>query len=261
MAVAALCATAVAFAPQNAPRSRGNALAGWLDNFLPKPLTPEEFEADRRERWPEQYAAVLDEVAAPLAGDEGVALRVRPLLARTQLEARPLRVAYDAARDGWSPAAFHGAVDASGAAVVYARTTRGLELGGYNPKGWASMGNARPSPAAFLFAFDRGEGEPMPATKLRSASHIGCNSVAFDAPTKGIDFGVEAFAVPLREDEPRRARSKLGVYYEKRPDGGETLWTGGASSVELDELLVLVGVYPEGHDIEYSGAVMDMTSG
>lgn len=43
---------------------------------------------------------------------------------QTQLERAPLRLAYDADRDGWSAAAFHQAVDGYGAALVVAETGR-----------------------------------------------------------------------------------------------------------------------------------------
>ena len=241
-------------------RRVGVRVQGWLDAFLPAPMSDEEFLEDRKKRWPEQYAAPLDAWAEPVAGDEGLVARLRPLLASTQLESRPLECAFDAAVDGWTSEQFHAKVDTRGAALVYAVTEDGCEVGAYNPKGWASMGNARPSPAAFLYAF-RGDGAERP-TKLRSASHIGCNSCSSDAPSRGIELGVEALCVPLRISEDRgpgserRAFSKLGVYYE----GAGALW-GGTQVTALAELKVFAGVYAPGEDYPYAGAVMDMTSG
>lgn len=81
---------------------------------------------------------------------------VRGALRGTLLDGRRLRVAYSANRDGWSAAAFHRAVDGRGPAVVLARTTSGALVGGYNPKGWASLGGARPSLDAFLFTWPGG---------------------------------------------------------------------------------------------------------
>ena len=69
------------------------------------------------EDFPEIYPATTSEWAAPLPGDEPGAAAIRPLLAKTQLERKPLRLAYDANRDGWSSDAFHAAVDTFGAAV------------------------------------------------------------------------------------------------------------------------------------------------
>ena len=81
-------------------------------------------------------------------GDAGF---VRPLLKNTQLEKRPLQVVYDAAWQGWNAKAFHKAVDGKGAAVVLCSAVGHGYFGGYNPKGWAGTGGARPSVAAFLF--------------------------------------------------------------------------------------------------------------
>ncbi|EGB02723.1 hypothetical protein AURANDRAFT_68622, partial [Aureococcus anophagefferens] len=275
---AARCTALVTTSNRAAMPRRGVALQGWLDAFLPAPMTDEEFEEDRRSRWPEQYAAVLDEWAEPLASDDALLSRLRPLLARNQLTTRALELAYDAERDGWSAEAFHRGCDGRGACVVYAKTEDGEEIGAYNPKGWASMGNAqgskrernsqlqrllsrpfptrnaRPSPAAFLFLLRDG-GEPL---KLRSASHIGCNSISSDAPDRGIDFGVEGLCIPLRASEDRgpgserRAFSKLGVYYE----GEGALW-GAGQTTALAELKVFAGVYAPGEEYPYAGALID----
>jgi hypothetical protein len=66
---------------------------------------------------PELYPSPVDKWAAPLAGDDGAAALLRPLLADTQLESAALRLAFDAERDGWSSEAFHERVDGFGAAV------------------------------------------------------------------------------------------------------------------------------------------------
>lgn len=243
-------------------RRHSFALKGWLDAFLPTPMSADDFEEQRREQWPEQYKATLDEWASPVAGDCDLSARLRPMLRRTQLETRSLRQVYDANADGWDCSAFHAKCDTLGAALVYGRTRDGDEIGAYNPKGWASMGNARPSPAAFLYNLSPDvDGRP---TKIRAESYMGCNSVSSDAPSRGIDFGVEAFCVPLRADEDRgsgsekRAYSKLGVYFE----GEGALWgPGKAKTTMLTELKVFAGVYAPGEEYPYSGAVMDMTSG
>lgn len=86
------------------------------------------------EEQPEIYKATTDVFAALLESDEGLVRVIRPLLARTQLEKTPLRLAYDANRDGWTGKAFHAKVDSFGAAVVLAKTERGAWIGGYNPK-------------------------------------------------------------------------------------------------------------------------------
>lgn len=223
-------------------------------------MSDEEFEADRRAKWPEQYAAPLDARAEAVDGDDALITRIRPLLACTQLEHRELTLTYDAAAHGWSTTAFHAAVDCKGAAVVFCRTEDGAEVGAYNPKGWASMGNARPAPAAFLFNLEKG------ARKIRAESYMGCNSISSDAPDRGINFGVEALCVNLKpnereDDAERRAYLKLGAYFRKDDNGGEGAIWGGAGSTTLAELVVYTGVYLPGEDFPYAGAVMDMTSG
>ena len=83
----------------------------------------------------ELYPAPTDEWAAPLPGDEAEAALLRPLLARTQLERTPLRLAFDAEVHGWDADAFHGCVDGAGAALVVCTTQGGALCGGYNPRG------------------------------------------------------------------------------------------------------------------------------
>lgn len=53
-------------------------------------------------QWPDQWLAVTDEWADPVAGDSKDAAVIRPMLKQTQLEAVPLGLAYDAKKDGWS---------------------------------------------------------------------------------------------------------------------------------------------------------------
>lgn len=219
-------------------------------------------EAARRRKYPEQYPAVLDEWAAPLPEDvgepSGLAVAVRPLLAATQLESRPLRLAYDAAEHGWTAQAFHSRVDGQGAAVVVARA-RGdsnVLFGGYNPKGWASMGGARPSVAAFLFRVSPGA---TPA-KARKAGGGGL-AVSVDDPDMGIVLGAEALVMPLVGGAAQRVTSRLGTTFEPFADGTRSALPHGRPSAQLSSLAVLVGVYGPGEEIPYSGAVMDMTSG
>lgn len=70
-----------------------------------------------RDRFPELYTATLDEFAAPVDGDCDDAVLFRPLLARTQLEKRPVQLMFDAERDGWSAEKFHEMLDRKGASV------------------------------------------------------------------------------------------------------------------------------------------------
>jgi hypothetical protein len=181
------------------------------------------------------------------------ALLVRPLLKNTQLQSRALLLVYDANKDGWDPLSFHRAVDGKGAAVVVAKTVAGKVCGGYNPKGFASLGGARPSVAAFLFY----ERKPNKFQKLQKVGGGGL-ACARDDPNFGISFGPDGLVIGLQPGRERIAQSKLGPYYERGPEDLPSLFGGVA---ELTELKVLVGCYEEGEEIPYSGGVLDMTSG
>jgi hypothetical protein len=109
-----------------------------------------------REKFPEQYPAVLDEWAEPVTTDDKDMKLLRPLLKNTNLEFRGLKLTYSSNRDGWNPIAFHKKVDKLGGGIVVCTTTDGLVCGGYNPKGWVGYGEARGSIAAFLFVFRKG---------------------------------------------------------------------------------------------------------
>lgn len=231
-------------------------LRGWLDNFLPRP-NPSASDDARRLQYPEQYPATyeLGGVTVPQDANVPGAAKVRPLLKDTQLESRPLRLAYDASLSGFSAVAFHRAVDGTGAALVLCETECGVMCGGYNPKGWAGLGGARPSVASFLF-HDGGGGGAF--RKLRKVGGGGM-ACARDEPDWGISFGADGLVVPLGAEEGgRMAYSKLGPYFERGPEelgglfGGETMLKG---------LKVFVGVYGPEDEIPYSGGVLDMTSG
>ena len=83
----------------------------------------------------ELYPATTDTWAEPVSSDDKEMALIRPMLAQTAIESAPLRLAYDADRDGWTAEAFHAAVNTFGAAVVIAETSGGAVLGGYNPSG------------------------------------------------------------------------------------------------------------------------------
>jgi hypothetical protein len=105
--------------------------------------------------FPEKTAATYELLLTfnPSAWLGDTAAFVRPLLKKTQLERRNLQVAYDANRHGWNARTFHQKVDGKGAAVVLVKV-QGQWLGGYNGRGWASLGGSRPSVAAFFVLQD-----------------------------------------------------------------------------------------------------------
>jgi hypothetical protein len=172
------------------------------------------------EDFPEMYPACTDEWAPPLEGDSPDVAPLRPLLAKTQLAAEPLRLAYDAERDGWSAEAFHERVNTFGAGLVVATTASGAVCGGYNPKGWIGLGEERDAIAAFLFTWRDGDTAVRPV-KLPKVG--GPSLAVMDQPNSGVKFGAEGLGL-LSPGKERLARSRLGTFYAKLPDGGRSLF-------------------------------------
>lgn len=204
-----------------------------------------------REKFPEQYPAVVDEWAEPLATDDKDMAMLRPMLKKTNLEFRGLKLTYSANRDGWNPSAFHKKVDRLGGGLVLCTTTDGLVCGGYNPKGWVGYGEARGSIAAFLYVFKMGTtGLP---TKLRKVG--GPSFAQQDLPEIGPSFGTDSLVIPMEQSNPKLARSKLGSYFERFPGGGNTLFgQSRGSNVQLKDLKVYHGVYEKGEYIPFTDA-------
>lgn len=203
----------------------------------------------------ELYPAPTDEWAEPLAGDAPEVALLRPLLARTQLEAAHLRLAYDAGAHGWSAAAFHARVDGFGAALVVAETAGGAVVGGYNPRGWVSLGEDRDSMAAFLFTWPDGNTSrrPVKLPKVGGAAQ----AVIRDTAEQGIFFGPDGLAIPLAPGAERAAKCKLGPYYARAPAGGKSLFgpgEGGRGGAQLASLRVYVAE-GEGEQWELDGIV------
>lgn len=214
-----------------------------------------------RDRFPELYPATLDEFADPVSTDTAEMILFRPLLARTQLQTRELQLLFDANRDGWSAESFHHALNRKGASVVFARTA-GATFGGYNPKGFVGYGESRGSKAAFLFTWPDDD-TTKPAMKMRKVG--GAALAVVDEPETGPKFGADSFVAPLRPpraqwaetEKDRIAYSKLGSYYERRPDGGRTLFADGENpkGEVLKELKVFAGVYADGEEIPFDDAL------
>lgn len=238
------------------------AQTGYVDNedpiekifgvfFGKKEAEPMGMKRFGQERFPEQYPAVLDEWADPVESDDREMALLRPLLKNTNLETRGLRLTYDANRDGWDPVKFHEKVDKQGGAIVFCTTRAGIQCGGYNPKGWVGYGEARGSIAAFLYILGGKYAAPgAPAIKLRKVGGPGLAQM--DLPESGPSFSPDALVIPLGKDG-RVARSKLGSYYERLPDGTNSLF-GKDSSVQLRDLKVYHGVYEEGEYIPFTDA-------
>lgn len=207
-----------------------------------------------QERFPEQYPAVLDEWADPVEGDDAEMASLRPLLKNTNLETRNLRLTYDGNKDGWDPSVFHSKVDKQSGAIVLCTTKAGIKCGGYNPKGWVGYGEARGSIAAFLFILGgkyANASTGAPGIKLRKVGGPGLAQM--DLPETGPSFSPDALVVPMAQGNPRLARSKLGSYYERLPDGTNSIF-GKDSNVQLENLKVYHGVYEEGEYVPFTDA-------
>ena len=226
-------------------------LFGWA---MPK---PEDVGLNRytKDSLPENYPAVKDQWAEPLASDKTESMQlVRQVLARTNLEARELKLAYSGNRDGWTAKKFHAKLDAQGPCVVLCKTTEGDVFGGYNPCGHVGLGEARGSIAAFLFVFKNRNTAERPI-KLRKIA--GAGMAQMDYETSGPRFGPEGLTIPLEGPltSAKLVRTKLGLYYERMPDGGNSLFLGKQMQGELTDLEVFTGVWDEGERIPYSGAM------
>lgn len=205
-----------------------------------------------KERFPEQYPAVKNEWAEALPSDDKEMKIIRPFLKNTNLEKRALKLSFDANRDGWNPFVFHNKVDKLGGAVVLCETNTGIICGGYNPKGWVGYGEARGSIAAFLFVVGgKFTAEGAPGTKLQKVGGPGLAQL--DNPETAVSFGADSLVIPMSEDNPRLARSKLGSYYERFEDGTNSLF-GKDSTVQLKSLKVYHGVYEDGEYIPFTDA-------
>lgn len=200
--------------------------------------------------YPEAKQATYDLRPGPFGfGPETL---VYPLLKQTQLQDRKLKVIYNAKKDGWDTQSFHRMVDGKGASVVLAKV-RGQWIGGYNPRGWASLGGARSSVAAFLFYKKLFGGWQ----KLRVA-RTGSAACAKDEYNTGIFFGADSLVIPLESDRPRLVTSRLGYYFECGPEDRSTLLPVKGADAKVDELYVVAGIYDKGEIIPNAGGVSEL---
>jgi len=214
--------------------------------FGGKKLTREELENSYPEAKPATYSLMPGEFGL---GPEAI---VRPLLKQTQLQNRKLKVVYDAKKHGWSARAFHSRVDGKGASVVLAKC-RGQWIGGYNPRGWASLGGVRSSVASFLFY----QKFPFGWQKLRVSrtGSMACGKDEFDA---GIYFGADSLVIPLTGQRPKSIVSRLGYYFEAVPNSKTTLLPVKGADSTINELYVISGVYGRDEIIPNAGGVSEL---
>ena len=210
--------------------------------FMPKPETVGLSRFDR-DSLPENYPATKTEFIEellPSDKDQDMKL-IRPLLARTNLRDRRLKLAFSSKRDGFSSQSFHKKVDAQGPGVVLVRTVDGVICGGYNPCGWVNLGEARGNIAAFLFLIDDNGKGKGPDNKYIKLQKIGGAGMAQVDDGGGPKFGAEGLTIPLLKANPKLIRSKLGLYYENLPNGDRTLLGNGRMESEIAEFKVYVG--------------------
>lgn len=213
-------------------------------------------QASGERTYPESSAATYELLDYGLPFEFGDAALVRPLLKQTQLENRPLQVAYDANKHGYNAQTFHQKVDGKGAAIILCKSG-GKWFGAYNPRGWASLGGSRPSRAAFCF-YQKNSLLGNDWQKLRAMGGGG-NACANDLYDRGIYMGAESLVIPLEpNNNPRNVASRLGSFFETGPQKRSTLLPRPAQEVRLSELKVLTGVYEKDEDIPNSGGVLDL---
>jgi hypothetical protein len=113
-------------------------------------------------------------------------------------------------------------------------------------------GEARGSIAAFLFLVGgKYAADGAPGTKLQKVGGPGLAQL--DNPETAVSFGADSLIIPLAQDNPKLARSKLGSYFERFEDGTNSLF-GNDAAVQLKSLKVYHGVYQEGEYIPFTDA-------
>lgn len=154
-------------------------------------------------------------------------------------------------KDGYNSKIFHSKVDKKGPAIVLCKTISGGLFGGYNPTGWVNYGEYRGSLAAFLFVYPNGDSKMTPI-KLQK---IGGAGLAQIDDGSGPKFGPEGLTIALDRSNPKLVRSKLGLYYEKLPNGKNSLLPNNSFTDELCDLKVFCGIYNKDERIPYSDAI------
>uniref|UniRef100_A0A0D9XQE7 TLDc domain-containing protein n=1 Tax=Leersia perrieri TaxID=77586 RepID=A0A0D9XQE7_9ORYZ len=168
------------------------------------------------------------------------------LLLDDQSISRELRCCYKATVDGFTATDFHRRCDFKGPCVIIASTTTALKFGGFSPEGYRSTDDYYDTLDAFLFYWsDFSDDQVVILPKVG-----GSGAALFDYARGGPQFGADGLLIgpPMTavmgvftgpdssagEGDLRRARSRLGLSYARRPDGKESLF-GDEGKVELDE--------------------------
>jgi|TARA_B110000977_G_scaffold172918_2_gene225674 hypothetical protein len=199
-----------------------------------------------KEEWPDQWPALCDGTLGNALPEDDTQelLKVRKVLAQTQLENMPLGIAYDANVHGWKASSFHTQCDGQGAAVLIAESTSGLVFGGYNPKGWLGYGEWLDAISAFLWVYPLeggvlGIGGNASSSPVKLGKTGGSGMAIIDDDGKGPKWGPDGLAIDL---ENQVARSRLGSYYVQMPSGNPKSLFGKGGAVELKSLRIYVAL-------------------
>lgn len=160
-------------------------------------------------------------------------VNVNALCQGTMLKPSALSCVYQASKDGFDSSDFHAKVDAlggvpslviasvkSGGGLLGMRSTSEI-IGGYNPFGWSSVNDYRPTRKAFVFAVR--DGEILRCNKLG-----GADAAIYDFDDEGPVWGSEALRIslnPRKTGDVKLVTSRLGSDYERI--GGGSGGTGG----------------------------------
>lgn len=156
---------------------------------------------------------------------------VAALCEGTMLKPASLTCIYTATKDGFDCRNFHNAVDRGVPSLVLASVKSGGGLlgmggttdliGGYNPFGWSSVNDYRPTRKAFVFAIR--DGELLKCNKLG-----GADAAVYDFEDEGPVWGSEALRIslnPKKTGDVKLVTSRLGSDYARI--GGGAGGTGG----------------------------------
>ncbi|KAH8077528.1 hypothetical protein JL720_9908 [Aureococcus anophagefferens] len=185
------------------------------------------------ETQPDQYPAETAATAAAADGDDGTRGCGRRCCRRSS-RGCPCTRSTTATSTAGRPA--RSTRPWTGGPGVALRGRGRQRFGGYNAKGWVGYGEYRPGLSNFLFAWNKA-GENF--VKLPKVGGAGMGVV--DKPEQGPMFGAEGLCVPMRAENPRLARCKLGPYYARMKGGRGSMLRDGEPGSMVKRMTVYVG--------------------
>ncbi|KAI5066932.1 hypothetical protein GOP47_0017460 [Adiantum capillus-veneris] len=178
------------------------------------------------------------------------------LLSNTFLAGRELKCCYKASLDGFGAAVFHEKCDFKGPCVIVGKTEKGVKFGAFNPEGYRSTDDYYDSFEPFLFYWEDDDDVGAPVM-LRKVG--GRGAALFDYARGGPQFGADGLLIgpPLAPvmggfsgpdtnsgvGSLTEGKSRLGLSYEKRPDGKDSLFgtDSGPPSRQAHERAFTIG--------------------